>query len=1040
MARGGAMYTRAIRRAAARASHLDEANGAAPSDVSRVTCPYCGTEFGSEGDRNRHVSLFVLCRVKHEYSVKGKAGQKRKREYEVDSPEIDVMDRPPPTKHVRIDETVLPVAGPSRHPNAIPHPDPSLVSDPNRSPDVAEGSVVCGYTKDGVFVEKFPVRTAGLAMSTRKTNNGDLRTYLDSCGKLGDCDLFETAEGMMTTGLTGRGRTRQLKAPAYREWRRKGKEVWGTSDSLVRDVDQLPKGPKWMEVDVSGGKGHYKRPHTLYMRDVLEVTRELIGARRFRRYMHYAPERHWTSKSRTRRVYDEMWSGDWWWRMQSDMQNKNGTIVPLIIASDETTLTNNPRGDKAHPIYLSIGNISKSVRRKPTKRPMIIIGYLPVDSFDDVPDDGSRQQFRADLFHCSLDEIFAPLKKASSEGVLAWCADGCLRHIYPSIAAWIADYPKQNDIACTAQSGCPKCMQRWHGRGRGGPIAPLRNQDKARQALRGYRLTEDVGVLQRLGLKPVAPFWDGFPELDVGRALVPDLLHQLYKGMFEHVRDWVEDLLGTVEFNRRFVEMPAAQGLRHFKKGVTRVKIWAGRESRDMMRQFLPVIVDAKAPPDFIRLVRALLDFSYLAHGAQLTEAELARMDEALTTFHKAKDVLVDKTNKKMGIVAGEGGFDRIPKLHMLGHYTQDIRELGTPDGYSTETPEHLHILYVKIPWRMSNRRNPLPQMVQYVRRLEALEIQRVYLEEYHGEPIGIQDIQEFNFEDDDELEFVEEEGEDESEDEEDPYESEDELEDGVEIPTDKSEASAVSEIYYPQPMTSIARRPAVLNVAACVIASSYGAPEFIRVLQLFLSATTPLPKPPLLLPSHHFPVWHKAVLEHRPLSFALGQPCQRDVIRAHPPIRDAAGRISKAGVFDTALFAVDRSCSGLKRFRAGRVRAIFALPQDLVHLYDGPLVYLDVFAPFSSDDSNTHCLFSTTPQYYGTSYAPIVLPLACLKLACHLAPDFSSPSTRPPASSCLALTHTRYLLNEFYTYFTFLILSHWRVAGGDVVGWSYTP
>ncbi|QRV93529.1 hypothetical protein RhiJN_21547 [Ceratobasidium sp. AG-Ba] len=204
--------------------------------------------------------------------------------------------------------------------------------------------------------------------------------------------------------------------------------------------------------------------------------------------------------------------------------------------------------------------------------------------------------------------------------------------------------------------------------------------------------------------------------------------------------------------------------------------------------------------------------------------------------------------------------------------------------------------------------------MVQYVQRLKALEIQRVYLEEYYGGPVGIQDIQEFDFDDEDEQDIGEEEGEPGSEDEEDPYDSEDELEDGVEIPTDGSEVSASSEIYYPRPLTSITQCPTVPNVAARVIASSYGAPEFVRALQRFLSTTTSLPEPPLLVPSHRFPFWHKAVLEHHPMPFAPGHPCQRDVIRAHPPTRDVTGRVSKAGVFDTALFATDRSYSGLKR------------------------------------------------------------------------------------------------------------------------------
>ncbi|GAB1521087.1 hypothetical protein RhiTH_004178 [Rhizoctonia solani] len=434
------------------------------------------------------------------------------------------MDRPAPAKHAQINKTALPIAGLSQHPNALPYPGPDHTPDSNSDPVLA-GGAVNGYTKDGVFVEQFPVRTAGMAMSTRQTGKEDLRTYLDACGELGDWDLFETAEVMMTTGLTGQGRTRQLKAPAYWEWRRKGKEVWGTSDALVRDVNQLPKGPDWMEVNVPGGKGV-----------VCVMRQSVIGRQR--------------AESVVSTMKCGVETGGGRYRLKSNMQNKNGTVVPLIIASDKTTLTNNPRGDKAHPIYLLIGNISKAVRQKPTKRSMIIIGYLPVDSFDNVPDNSSRQQYCADLLHRSLNKIFKPLKKVSSKGVLAWCANGCLRHIYPLIVAWVANYPEQNDIACTTQNGCPKCMQRWHGRRCGGPTAPLRNQEEARQALQGYRLTKDVGMLQRLGLKPVAPFWDGFPELDVGRALVPDLLHQLYKGMFEHIWDWVKDLLGTVEFNR----------------------------------------------------------------------------------------------------------------------------------------------------------------------------------------------------------------------------------------------------------------------------------------------------------------------------------------------------------------------------------------------------------------------------------------------------------------------------------------------------------
>ncbi|KAG8735486.1 hypothetical protein FRC10_010466, partial [Ceratobasidium sp. 414] len=291
-------------------------------------------------------------------------------------------------------------------------------------------------------------------------------------------------------------------------------------------------------------------------------------------------------------------------------------------------MTNNLHGPQGHPVYLSLGNISKTIRHRLTKQAMLVIGYIPVDSFEDVADEGTHRQYRSKLFHRSLKKIFEPLKTMLSEGTLAWCADGYLHHIYPIIASWVANWPEQNEVACTTETGCPKCMKPWQGRGNGGPRAPLRDPDTVLDALRAYQQTKSPAVLQPLHWKLVMLFWADIPHVDIGPSLMPDLLHQLYKGMFEHMQNWTESLLGTEEFNKRFKRMPSAQDLCWFKKGVTMVRNWAGRELRDMMRQFLPVILDAQAPPDFSRMTRTLLDFVCLANNARLTDIELAEMDK----------------------------------------------------------------------------------------------------------------------------------------------------------------------------------------------------------------------------------------------------------------------------------------------------------------------------------------------------------------------------------------------------------------------------
>ncbi|KAG8702667.1 hypothetical protein FRC08_003339 [Ceratobasidium sp. 394] len=683
------------------------------------------------------------------------------------------------------------------------------------------------------------------------------------------------------------------------------------------------------------------------------------------------------------------------------IHNENGTVVPLIIASDETTLTNNPKGPKAHPVYLSIGNISKATRRKPSKRAMILLGYLPVGDFVGLPDK-VRQQYHAELLHRSLEKVFEPLKTALSDRLLAWCADGSLWRIYPIIVAWIADWPEQNDIACTTQSGCPKCTHKRKGRGQGRASAPLRDQDATLEALREYERTKQPAVLKKLLLRPVKPFWADIPYVDIGGCLAPDLLHQFYKGMFEHARDWTEELLGMEEFNRRFKSMPRAPDLRYFKKGVTTVKIWRGRESREMMRQFLPVVLDAQVPRDFVRMMRALLDFSYLAHGAQLTDVELTEMDSALAAFHKAKHALVD-----MNIYQEHSAFDRIAKLHMLGHYPGDIRELGVPDGFSTETPEHLHIVYVKIPWRMSNRREPLPQMVGYVRRIKAMEIQRTIIEEVYGERKEVEvDKTDIYADEDDEAEGGAGEGnvggsksgevKKVDEDDEDGEDGEDDEDEGElkEVQSDERGEPDRSEIYYPRPLRFLAKQPTVPRVPGHVLITSYHAADLIRALQRFL-----LPKVEsrgedlIILPSDRFHVWHKVTLRHPLLPFSPTQSCHRDVIRAHPVLRDAAGRVKTPGVFDTALFAVDRDAIGLPRYRAGRVRAMFSLPPHLQHLYPRPLAYLELFTSFVPDPT-TRCLYRTAHAYHDGCRASMIVPVACLAMACYLAPDFTSPST----------------------------------------------
>src|SRR4051812_48152634 len=60
---------------------------------------------------------------------------------------------------------------------------------------------------------------------------------------------------------------------------------------------------------------------------------------------------------------------------------------------------------------------------------------------------------------------------------------------------------------------------------------------------------------------------------------------------------------------------------------------------------------------------------------------------------------------------------------------SKKVKDFGTPDNFDTEYTEHQHITDTKQPYRHTNKRDPLPQMIKHVQRRMVLENKRLYLE-----------------------------------------------------------------------------------------------------------------------------------------------------------------------------------------------------------------------------------------------------------------------------------------------------------------------
>ncbi|KAG8779955.1 hypothetical protein FRC12_023654 [Ceratobasidium sp. 428] len=829
---------------------------------------------------------------------------------------------------------------------------------------------------------------------------------------------------------------------------------WETNRAMMQDVDKLPHGPSWtvQAYEIPGDLG--TETAESWCQNAFKAVKTLLGDKLLGKHIQFKAYRKYTSEDGTERIRDEIFTADWMWRTQDAIPDPHATVISVIISSDETKLTTFSGDKKAHPVYLTIGNIPKRLRRRISKRANILIGYLPVPKLDCISDKEQRKATRRKLFHTCMKNILQPLQDAiDAGGIEVRCADGGVRRIYPCLAAYIADFPEQCKVACTRTTHCPLCTVHPDERGNY-KDAPPRQATVILEAQEKHKTTGSA-MFERLGLFQVKPFWDEFPYVDVGCFLTPDLLHQLHKGVLkDHLTKWATHILGKAVIDERHKSMPEYHGMRHFKNGISAVSQWTGRELKEMAKVLLPVISDA-ADRSVVVAARALLDFVYLAHSSSLTDSELDAMDTALRTFHEHKEIFCVR-----GAVKTKKAFHGIPKIHMIRHYVRLIRELGTADGYNTETSKRLHIDFAKMGYRASNKVNATKQMALYIQRTEALAMHAAYLES-EGKVIPDAPKLRVNGRDEEDLED-EEGGWDEWDEEEEEYQ--DAIDDAalrvgvavtfdewlingrpvpgsgrggtweVEEPHEGVNAAADPPLYHPVPEYVITKTPTVSNVSLDYLAEEHGATKLLTSLRTFVKRVRPGTRRHDIPSDIKLNVWSRVRLVHSPAPFKPSEGPTLNVMRAWPEKVDVFERVSRPPRFDTVLVLTDPGNSGIHRYRVARVRAIFEIP-DRYDLYKGELVYVEMFNEIPPRPEAPIGLFTSTRSIQSGSRITAVFPLSKIRLTCHLAPRYRTFNIQPDEilyhSDVLQLCET-FFINVFASYFWYELIRHWGQQGGD--------
>jgi len=282
------------------------------------------------------------------------------------------------------------------------------------------------------------------------------------------------------------------------------------------------------------------------------------------------------------------------------------TLVPLIFMSDGTHLSDFAGDNKEWPAYMTIGNLSSKIRKKPSTHSVVMVALLPIPIKNrNVPQkllDEQRQTHR-EVLNKVLQQLLQPLsfKQNPSTGSGYYnvlCADGNFRHCKLVSAAWLADCPEYSDLHHLERHVCFWCECPKN------KLGDYVHSDKQhpRRDHNLYRTLSDTNtkaVDAELSSHHVQRGFNVFRHIPciVSNHPTPDLLHTMQIGMLDHLQKWIVHFMKTHErldmYNATWLSMPAFHDITPGNMSYEEVSQWNGKEMREMSRYMLGVVTQS---------------------------------------------------------------------------------------------------------------------------------------------------------------------------------------------------------------------------------------------------------------------------------------------------------------------------------------------------------------------------------------------------------------------------------------------------------------
>ena len=144
------------------------------------------------------------------------------------------------------------------------------------------------------------------------------------------------------------------------------------------------------------------REISIHLRNMIRCLEFLMGYPGFWHNQTYEPSCIYNENEH--QVYNEMHTGEWWWK-KLKKHSSQVTIIPILISSDKMVMSFNYGDQILWPVYIIIGNLDAKIRQSQKRPGTLLFGFIPIVYERSKDANNKDKDSKAKIYHMVLKTI-----------------------------------------------------------------------------------------------------------------------------------------------------------------------------------------------------------------------------------------------------------------------------------------------------------------------------------------------------------------------------------------------------------------------------------------------------------------------------------------------------------------------------------------------------------------------------------------------------------------------------------------------------------